>query len=198
MTNWWIAFFAALTRGAVAVPILNDFKPENVHALVNHSEARLLFAGCAVWKNLDAAEMPGLEGVISLEDFSVVRGGEALRSARARLHALFGGDERLGHGRYSHETGDARSRFAAKTRKRRGRHAFVQPAAASRGVAPQAPPIAAGRHRNLARASGHRWPYRVQGTCTSAPLPPGRRRQRGDSDFDVETGHGRPAAPGYR
>ena len=90
MTNWGIAFFAALTRGAVAVPILNDFKPENVHALVNHSEARLLFAGCAVWKNLDAAEMPGLEGVISLEDFSVVRGGEALRSARARLNELFG------------------------------------------------------------------------------------------------------------
>lgn len=68
------------------------------------------------------------------------------------------------------------SRRTGANRQRRGRHALAQPAAASRGVAPQAPPIAAGRHRNLARASGRRSLYRVQGTCTSAPSPPGRRR----------------------
>jgi long-chain acyl-CoA synthetase len=91
MANWGIAFFATLTRGAVAVPILNDFKPENVQALVNHSEARLLFAGCMAWKGLDGEKMPRLEGVISLEDFSVTFSrNEALVSARARLNELFG------------------------------------------------------------------------------------------------------------
>jgi long-chain acyl-CoA synthetase len=91
MTNWGIAFFATLTRGAVAVPILNDFKADNVHALVNHSEARLLFVGCTVWKSLDATKMPLLEGIISAEDFSVTcSGNEALLSARARLNELFG------------------------------------------------------------------------------------------------------------
>ncbi|MDR2414345.1 MAG: AMP-binding protein [Odoribacteraceae bacterium] len=91
MTNWGIAFFATLAYGAVAVPILNDFTPDNVHALVNHSGARLLFAGCAVWKNLDAGEMPGVEGMISLEDFSVTHSrNEALVTARACLNELFG------------------------------------------------------------------------------------------------------------
>ncbi|MDR0766341.1 MAG: AMP-binding protein [Odoribacteraceae bacterium] len=91
MTNWGIAFFATLSYGAVAVPILNDFTPGNVHALVNHSDARLLFAGCAVWKHLDAGEMPGVEGVISLEDFSVTCSrNEALVTARASLNELFG------------------------------------------------------------------------------------------------------------
>ncbi|MDR2131593.1 MAG: AMP-binding protein [Odoribacteraceae bacterium] len=91
MTNWGIAFFATLTYGAVAVPILNDFKPENVCALVNHSDARLLFVGCMVWKSLDTREMPLLEGIFSLEDFSITWSeNEALLSARARLNELFG------------------------------------------------------------------------------------------------------------
>ena len=48
-SSWGIAFLATLSYGAVAVPILNEFKPDNVHHIVNHSEARLLFAGDVVW-----------------------------------------------------------------------------------------------------------------------------------------------------
>ena len=62
--NWAVAFLATLSYGAVAVPILHEFKPEQVHGIVNHSEARLLFVGDQVWPSLNADEMPHLEGII--------------------------------------------------------------------------------------------------------------------------------------
>lgn len=90
-SNWGIAFLATLTYGAVAVPILNEFKPDNVHHIVNHSEARLLFAGDVVWENLDESAMPGLDGVLRVEDYSLrFSRQERLTEARAKLNELFG------------------------------------------------------------------------------------------------------------
>ena len=68
--NWAVAFLATLSYGAVAVPILHEFKPEQVHGIVNHSEARLLFVGDQVWPSLNADEMPHLEGIISNLDYA--------------------------------------------------------------------------------------------------------------------------------
>ena len=63
-SSWGIAFLATLSYGAVAVPILNEFKPDNVHHIVNHSEARILFAGTPIWEELQKEEMPKPETVI--------------------------------------------------------------------------------------------------------------------------------------
>lgn len=88
---WGVAFLATLTYGAVAVPILHEFTPEQVHNIVNHSESRLLFAGDQTWPSLSADEMPALEGVINLADFTLnVSRSEQLTEARARLNEYFG------------------------------------------------------------------------------------------------------------
>ncbi len=90
-SNWGIAFLATLTYGAVAVPILNEFKAEAVHHIVNHSEAKLLFAGDVVWENLEAEAMPNVDGILRIEDYSLrVSRKERLTEARARLNELFG------------------------------------------------------------------------------------------------------------
>ena len=90
-STWGIAFLATLTYGAVVVPILNEFKPDNIHHIVNHSEARLLFVGDVVWDNLNADEMPNLDGILRIEDYSLrFSRKEQLTEARARLNALFG------------------------------------------------------------------------------------------------------------
>lgn len=89
--NWGIAFFATVTYGAVAVPILPDFMPEQVHAIVNHSESKLLFVGDLVWKNLKAEEMPGLDAIINIPDYSLlVCHNEKTAYARENLNKLFG------------------------------------------------------------------------------------------------------------
>lgn len=89
--HWAVAFLATLTYGAVAVPILHEFKAEQVHAIVNHSEARLLFAGDMVWPTLSADDMPALEGIIHIPDFSLlVSRTDDLTEARERLNELFG------------------------------------------------------------------------------------------------------------
>lgn len=89
--NWATAFLATLTYGAICVPILHEFKAEQVHDIVNHSEARLLFAGDMVWPTLVADAMPQLEGVVSLIDFSLlVSRTERLTEARERLNEFFG------------------------------------------------------------------------------------------------------------
>ena len=71
LSRWGAAFFSIITYGAVAVPILHEFHPSQVHDIVNHSEARLLLVGDKVWPALTASEMPNLEGIISLADYSV-------------------------------------------------------------------------------------------------------------------------------
>lgn len=89
--NWCVAFLATLTYGAVAVPILHEFKPDNIHNIVNHSGSRLLFVGDQVWENLNEECMPDLEGIICLKDFILVSSrNEQLSYARENLNALYG------------------------------------------------------------------------------------------------------------
>lgn len=91
MSRWGVAFLATLTYGAVAVPILHEFHPSQVHDIVNHSEAKLLFVGDRVWPTLNADEMPHLQGVISIVDYSVlVSRSEKLTHARQNLNRMFG------------------------------------------------------------------------------------------------------------
>ncbi|MBR2177820.1 MAG: AMP-binding protein, partial [Paludibacteraceae bacterium] len=71
-SNWGVAFLAAITYGAVAVPILHEFKPDQIHNIVNHSEAKMLFAGDWIWPHLDEKEMPNLEGIVSIVDFTLL------------------------------------------------------------------------------------------------------------------------------
>ncbi|MDR2359063.1 MAG: AMP-binding protein [Prevotellaceae bacterium] len=89
--NWGVIFLAILSYGAVAVPILHEFKPDNVHHIVNHSDSRLLFVGDVVWESLNERAMPGLEAIISLLDFSILHcKKEAIRNSRERLNERFG------------------------------------------------------------------------------------------------------------
>ena len=67
--NWGVCFLASLSYGAVPVPILHEFKPENIHYLVNHSDARVLFVDEVMWEGLSETEMPGLEAVVQMTDF---------------------------------------------------------------------------------------------------------------------------------
>ena len=89
--HWAISFLAIVSYGAIAVPILNDFKPDNIHHIVNHSEAKLLFAGDSVWENLNEGQMPDLKAVISIIDFEllVIRNNN-IKIAREHLNELFG------------------------------------------------------------------------------------------------------------
>lgn len=90
-SHWATAFLATLTYGAVAVPILHEFKAAQVHDIVNHSEAKILFVGDMVWPELNADEMPKLEGVINIPDYSVLLSRtERLTEARERLNEFFG------------------------------------------------------------------------------------------------------------
>ncbi len=90
-SHWATAFLATLTYGAVAVPILHEFKAAQVHDIVNHSEAKILFVGDMVWPELNAEEMPHLEGVINIPDYSVLLSrSERLNEARERLNEFFG------------------------------------------------------------------------------------------------------------
>ena len=89
--HWSVAFLATLTYGAVIVPILHEFNAEQIHNIVNHSESRLLFVGDYVAPTIDAAEIPHLEGIFNLPDFSLhTSRNEQLTDARERLNELFG------------------------------------------------------------------------------------------------------------
>lgn len=89
--NWAVAFLATLTYGAIAVPILHEFMPEQIHNIVNHSDAKLLFVGDVVATQVDATKMPGLEGIIYIPDYSlVVSRTDKLTYAREHLNEMFG------------------------------------------------------------------------------------------------------------
>lgn len=89
--HWTVTYLAVITYGAVVVPILHEFKADQVHNIVNHSEARLLFVGDQIWENLNEAAMPHLEGIIELKDFGVpVSRSEKLTYARDHLNEIFG------------------------------------------------------------------------------------------------------------
>ena len=89
--HWTVTYLAVITYGAVVVPILHEFKADQVHNIVNHSEARLLFVGDQIWENLNEAAMPHLEGIIELKDFGVpVSRSEKLAYACDHLNEIFG------------------------------------------------------------------------------------------------------------
>ena len=91
MSHWGVTFLSVVTYGAIIVPILHEFKPDQVHNIVNHSEAKLLFVGDVVWEGLDESAMPTLEGIVQINDFSVlVSRSEKLTYAREHLNAMFG------------------------------------------------------------------------------------------------------------
>ena len=90
-SQWAVAFLATLTYGAIAVPILHEFNAEQVHNIVNHSEARLLFVGDHVATIIDPQAMPTLEGIINNPDYSLmVSRTDKLTYAREHLNELYG------------------------------------------------------------------------------------------------------------
>ena len=88
---WACAFLATLTYGAVAVPILHEFTADQIHNIVNHSDAKLLFVGDVVATQIDTTKMPHLEGVIYIPDYSLVLSRtDKLTYAREHLNEMFG------------------------------------------------------------------------------------------------------------
>ena len=96
-SRWGIAFMAVVSYGAVVVPILNDFQPDQIPNIVNHSETKLLYAAPNILKEIVPNEMPQLQGILRMEDYSVFSGGETLQTAVERLDETFrqkyGGDQ---------------------------------------------------------------------------------------------------------
>ena len=89
--NWGVSYLAALTYGAVAVPILHEFKPGNIHYLINHSEAKVLFVDEVIWEGLSADEMPDLQVIVQINTFKFLYTKfEALWLVREHLNESFG------------------------------------------------------------------------------------------------------------
>ena len=89
--HWAVAFLATLTYGAVAVPILHEFTPAQIHNIVNHSESKILFVGDIVATQVDATKMPALEGIINIPDYSLALSRtDKLTYAREHLNEMFG------------------------------------------------------------------------------------------------------------
>lgn len=90
-SQWAVAFLAIVTYGAIVVPIQNEFKPEQIHNIVNHSESKMLFVGDVVATEINAEKMPSLEGIVYLPDFSLnLSRSEKLTYAREHLNEIFG------------------------------------------------------------------------------------------------------------
>ena len=91
LANWGVSFLATLTYGAVAVPILHEFKPGNIHYLVNHSEAKVLFVDDVIWEGLSPEEMPDLYVVVQINTFKFLyEKDEELLKVREHLNESFG------------------------------------------------------------------------------------------------------------
>lgn len=89
--NWAVSFLATLTYGAVPVPLLHEFKPGNIHHLVNHSEAKILFVDSTVWEGLSEAEMPDVQAITRIDTFRLIyAANEKICYAREHLNSLFG------------------------------------------------------------------------------------------------------------
>ncbi len=89
--NWAVSFFSAMTYGAVPVPILHEFKSSNIHHLVNHSEAKILFVDDVIWEGLTESEMPGLHAIIQVNNFKLLYASDnKIVEAREHLNELFG------------------------------------------------------------------------------------------------------------
>lgn len=89
--NWGVVLLACITYGAVPVPILHEFKPSNIHHIVNHSDSRILFCGDVIWESLSQTEMPNLEAIILINDFSMLYvSRNEIMYAREHLNQKFG------------------------------------------------------------------------------------------------------------
>ena len=89
--NWAVSFLATMTYGAVPVPLLHEFKPGNIHHLVNHSEAKILFVDPTVWEGLSESEMPDLQAITRTDTFRLIyAANEQITYAREHLNSLFG------------------------------------------------------------------------------------------------------------
>ena len=89
--NWAVSFLATLTYGAVPVPLLHEFKPGNIHHLVNHSEAKILFVDPTVWEGLSESEMPELQAITRIDTFRLIyAANDKITYAREHLNSLFG------------------------------------------------------------------------------------------------------------
>ena len=89
--NWAVAFLSAMTYGAVPVPLLHEFKSSNIHHLVNHSEAKVLFVDEVIWEGLSESEMPDLQAIIQVNTFKLLYArDERIVEAREHLNELFG------------------------------------------------------------------------------------------------------------
>lgn len=89
--NWAVSFLATMTYGAVPVPLLHEFKPGNIHHLVNHSEARILFVDPTVWEGLSESEMPNLQAITRIDTFRLIyAASDEITYARDHLNSLFG------------------------------------------------------------------------------------------------------------
>ncbi|MBQ9891628.1 MAG: AMP-binding protein [Bacteroidales bacterium] len=89
--NWGVSFLASLTYGAVAVPILHEFKSDSIHYLVNHSEAKVLFVDEVIWEGLSPDEMPGLFVVVQINTFKFLFArDQKMNEVREHLNESFG------------------------------------------------------------------------------------------------------------
>ncbi len=88
--NWAVSFLSALTYGAVPVPILHEFKPGNIHHLVNHSDSKILFVDDVIWESLTEVEMPGLHAVVRISTFDLFYAREGkIKEVKEHLNELF-------------------------------------------------------------------------------------------------------------
>jgi long-chain acyl-CoA synthetase len=89
--NWAMTYLAIITYGAVVVPILPDFHPNDVHHIVNHSDSVVLFTGDPIWENLDEKSMPNLRGIFSLTDYRILIEGnkENIKAIYDKLDSLY-------------------------------------------------------------------------------------------------------------
>ncbi len=89
--QWAIAFLASFTYGTITVPILHEFKPDNIHHLVNHSDAKLFFTDASIWENLDPEALPGINGALLISDYSLLLSrSKRLTETRKNLNRIFG------------------------------------------------------------------------------------------------------------
>ncbi len=89
--NWAVAFLAAMTYGAVPVPLLHEFKSANIHHLVNHSEAKILFVDDVIWEGLSETEMPDIQAIIQVNTFKILYAADQkIYDAKVHLNELFG------------------------------------------------------------------------------------------------------------
>ncbi len=89
--NWAVSFLATMTYGAIPVPLLHEFKSANIHHLVNHSEAKILFVDEVIWEGLTETEMPDIQAIIQVNNFKILYAAdEKIYTAKEHLNELFG------------------------------------------------------------------------------------------------------------